>query len=67
MPWHVAVWIGRRRAWAETTRWFTMRNVDLLVEDPALPGELLGEQLSPRDWLLNGLSHKVAANLARDL
>ncbi len=48
-------------------RWFTMRNVDLLVEDPALPGELLGEQLSPRDWLLNGLSPKVAANLARDL
>lgn len=48
-------------------RWFTTPSVDLLVEDPNAPPELLGKLLSPREWLLDGLSPRSVADLAETL
>ena len=48
-------------------RWFTTPTVDLMVDEASAPAELIGQQLSPRDWLRHGLSPRRVADLAAHL
>ena len=48
-------------------RWFTSPHVDLLVDDANAPVELIGQRLSPRDWLRHGLGPRRLAELASHL